>query len=312
MSQTATHSAAVADFAARSASGRGDPAIRLCHFTTAHTRIEEPLVPSRMPAARRRPGFGVRYVAPMSPSRCRASGDGLTSLPTPRTRAGSAARSHFPRYFANFCARTRSLYHFQDPELLPLAFVLKLIFRKRVIYDAYEDFPSMARKQAGRFRAHSHAARRKSSRLRRNLIAARCLDGVMTADPFTLRRFARTGKSRKLVFYNFPNLDFFPRSAAQGKAIRCCLSRRAFGTRGNLRSARRPAIARGPSAQRALLLIGYFDSAAAEDQNPRTNSRLGPRIERRNSRPDRPRRNGRRLEPGPHRRVSAATVPKFC
>ena len=37
-----------------------------------------------------------------------------------------------------------NLYHFQDPELLPLAFVLELICGKRVVYDAYEDFPSMA------------------------------------------------------------------------------------------------------------------------------------------------------------------------
>ncbi len=46
-------------------------------------------------------------------------------------------------------------------------------------------------------------------------LAAHCFDGVMTADPFTLRRLRSRRTSKKLVFYNFPNLDFFPRQRAR-------------------------------------------------------------------------------------------------
>ena len=36
------------------------------------------------------------------------------------------------------------LYHFRDPELLPLAFTMKMVFGKHIVSDCYEDFASMA------------------------------------------------------------------------------------------------------------------------------------------------------------------------
>ena len=54
-----------------------------------------------------------------------------------------ASCSFLPSLLSELLRQNANVYHFQDPELLPLGFVLKLIFRKRVIYDAYEDFPSM-------------------------------------------------------------------------------------------------------------------------------------------------------------------------
>jgi glycosyltransferase involved in cell wall biosynthesis len=75
---------------------------------------------------------------------------------------------------------------------------------------------------------------------------------------------ARRGKSRKLVFYNFPNLDFFPppRSCAKPFDVvyRGGLSERA-GTYVLLEALRLLAD-RGRPAR--LLLIGYFDDVAAE------------------------------------------------
>ncbi len=92
------------------------------------------------------------------------------------------------------------LYHFQDPELFPLAFVLKLICRKRVVYDAYEDFPSMAANKAGLPRALKSLAAKAIANIER--LAIHLFDGVMTADPFTMRRLAksRAPKTRLLQF----------------------------------------------------------------------------------------------------------------
>jgi glycosyltransferase involved in cell wall biosynthesis len=86
----------------------------------------------------------------------------------------------------------------------------------------------------------------------------------MTADPSTLRRLARSGNSRKLVFYNFPNLVFFPAPVLHAKAFdvvyRGGLSERA-GTFVLLEAMQ---LLAGRQAPPRLLLLGYFDDRAAE------------------------------------------------
>ncbi len=166
-----------------------------------------------------------------------------------------------PGLLAMLLTQCASVYHFQDPQLLPLALALKLLFRRRVIYDAYEDFPSMAANK----RAIPRFLRPLAAKLVAAIesLAARAFDGVMTADPFTLRRLARIGTSRKLVFYNFPNLDFFPPPRPCTKRFdvvyRGGISERA-GTYDLLDAMKILAAPRPVS----LLLLGYFDHAADE------------------------------------------------
>jgi glycosyltransferase involved in cell wall biosynthesis len=234
------------------------PRITLCHFTTAHTQLKSRSFHREcLPLALG--GMAVRYVSPASLSGQR-DGIEFVRLVDRKTR--------LPRLFAapallkKLLRQNASLYHFQDPELLPLAFALKILFRKRVVYDAYEDFPSMA--------ANKRSVPRPLRAVLAQLVsaaeqlAAQCFDGLITADPFTLRRFARTGKSSKLVFYNFPNLDFFPppRQAPRKFDVvyRGGISERT-GVFVLLEAMR--LLTRRPSPVR-LLLLGYFDSAAAE------------------------------------------------
>jgi glycosyltransferase involved in cell wall biosynthesis len=40
------------------------------------------------------------------------------------------------------------IFHFHDPELIPLAIAAKLFYHKKVIYDIHEDFPSLIRHKA--------------------------------------------------------------------------------------------------------------------------------------------------------------------
>ena len=101
-----------------------------------------------------------------------------------------------------------SLYHLHDPELLPLALLLKYLFGRKVVYDSREDFPAMmANKRYLPVRLRPLFARAVSLI---EWLSAHLLDGILTADTSTLRRFARAGHSRKMVFFNFPNLDVFP------------------------------------------------------------------------------------------------------
>jgi glycosyltransferase involved in cell wall biosynthesis len=233
--------------------------ISVCHFTTSHTELKSRSFHREfMPLAAH--GFVVRYVAPVK-SGGRRHGVNLIPMPPRGNRVRRALA--FPALLVQLLRQRAGLYHFQDPQLLPLAFALKLFFRKRVVYDAYEDFPSIA----ANTRSVPDFLRPLASKLLARLesLAARCFDGVMTADPLTLRRLARRGTSRKLVFYNFPNLDLFPTPRAPLKPFdvvyRGGLSERT-GTLLLLDAMRLLATRRNPAR---LLLIGYFDSDAAEE-----------------------------------------------
>ncbi|MBZ5693766.1 MAG: glycosyltransferase family 4 protein [Acidobacteriia bacterium] len=242
-------------------------AITVCHFTTAHTqRKSRSFHREFLPLAAC--GIGVRYVAPMQGG---VRHDGMNFIALPQSMNRSRFVLGLPSVFATLLRQNANLYHFQDPQLLPLAFALKLIFRKKVVYDAYEDFPSMA------------ASKRSIPRFLRPLaagivaaiesLAARCFDGLMTADPFTLRRLARQGKSSKLVFYNFPNLDFFPAPRARREKSFDVVYRGGISERTGihvlleaLRLLEAQRLIGKRSKPARLLLIGYFDDAAAEDR----------------------------------------------
>jgi glycosyltransferase involved in cell wall biosynthesis len=230
----------------------------VCHFTTAHSELKSRSFHREfMPLAAA--GIGVRYLAPM---KSRPSRDGVDFVALPERKSRLRRILALPALLATLSRQRASLYHFQDPELLPVALALKLIFRKRMVYDAYEDFPSMAANSRSIPRFLRPVAAKIVAAIEN--LAARSFDGVMTADPFTLRRFAHRGKSKKLVFYNFPNLDFFPPPRPRVKCFdlvyRGGLSDRA-GTFLLLEALRLLALrSKGPR----LLLLGYFDDAAAE------------------------------------------------
>jgi len=254
---------------------RSAPRISLCHFTTAHSQLKSRSFHREcLPLAVG--GIAVRYVSPASLS---GEHDGIEFVSLVDRKARLAGLFSAPTLLKELLRQNASLYHFQDPQLLPLAFALKLLFRRRVVYDAYEDFPSMA--------ANKSSVPRPLRAVLAQLVgaaehlAAQSFDGLITADPLTLRRLARAGKSRKLVFYNFPNLDFFPPPRHTPRnfdvVYRGGISERT-GTFVLLEAMR--LLARRPSPVR-LLLLGYFDSAAAEDDIRRRIREMGlePNIE---------------------------------
>lgn len=230
----------------------------VCHFTMVHRELKSRSFHREfMPLAAS--GFRVRYVAPGQNSGWRNQVK-FVAVPACKTRLSRFFA--YPAFLRALLRENAKLYHFQDPELLPLAFVLKLVFRKRVVYDAYEDFPSMAANS----RSIPRVLRPLAARIvaTAESVAGRTFDGIMTADPLTLRRFARCGKNRKLVFYNFPNLAFFPEVRQETKQFdvvyRGGLSERA-GTFLLLDALR---LLSCRSVRPRLLLVGYYDDDAAK------------------------------------------------
>jgi glycosyltransferase involved in cell wall biosynthesis len=230
--------------------------VSFCHFTTIHAELKSrSFHRTCLPLAL--DGAHVTYISPAEPT------------PVPRIDCVRIPRlaSRVARLFLNWTVLGKLLqtdahiYHFQDPELLPVALALKLLFRRRVIYDAYEDFPSMVRESTSIPRPFRRVGGRLVAFAEN--VAAQVLDGIVTADPFTLRRVARKGRSRKLVFSNFPNLDFFAPSSCPKPfdlVYRGGLSERA-GTYDLLHALQ---LLRVRSRPLKLLLIGYVDHASAE------------------------------------------------
>ena len=233
--------------------------ITLCHFSVRHsTPKSRSFHMECLPLASS--GADVRYVTPSS---LNGHIDGVDFVPLPQRSSRLMRCVASFSLLAKLLRQRANVYHFQDPELLPVAFLLKLAFRKRILYDAYEDFPSLVlNKTAIPLPVRSIGARIVSAL---ETLAANLFDGLMTADPFTLRRLARAGKSKKLVFYNFPNLNFFPTPSNATKLFdivyRGGLSERA-GTYVLLDAMR---LLANEGRHPRLLLIGYSDSAQSEE-----------------------------------------------
>lgn len=103
-----------------------------------------------------------------------------------------------PRVFFKALGVRAKYYHFQDPDMLIPALVLKLVFRRRIVYDVHEDLPRQILNRAGipvwgrkvlsRFLSLTEA------------VVARCADGIVAATPAIGRRFP---KEKTVLVQNF-------------------------------------------------------------------------------------------------------------
>lgn len=230
--------------------------IFVCHLSPVKGRLDARTFNMEiLPAVKR----GVR-AALVGPHGTERHEKGLEILPL------TGSRSRLRRFFTSpaiaFFARRQSaaIYHLHNPEMIPAGLLLKFLFRKTVVYDTQEDFAAMMLTKTylpPRLRGIMGKAVHVAERL-----AANVFDGFMTADPGTMRALAHSGKSRKLVFYNLPNLEFFSDLKPQPKTFdvvyRGGLSERA-GTFVLLEALR---LLRSRGILARALLFGYTDDEA--------------------------------------------------
>ncbi|MGH7854072.1 MAG: glycosyltransferase family 4 protein [Candidatus Binatia bacterium] len=177
--------------------------MKVCHITTVHP-AQDARIFHRMCRALARRNINVAVIAPESFSserhlRPSPFNDGLGRAPRLR-RSGIALRAAL--------AENADVYHFHDPELIPMALALKTLrLNKAVVYDVHEDYPSMMRDKYWLPR-WSRPAAALGARLA-NRIAGKFLDGVVVADTGVAADFMRTAADKTLVYYNFPSLDLF-------------------------------------------------------------------------------------------------------
>jgi len=185
--------------------------ISVCHLSPVKGRLDARTYNMEiLPAVK----HGVR-AALVGPHGTEHHEHGLDVLPL------TGGRSRLSRFFTSpaiaFFARRQParIYHLHNPEMIPAGLLLKLLFRKTVVYDTQEDFAAMMLTKTylpPRMRGLMGKAVHLAERL-----AANIFDGFMTADSGTMRSLAHSGKSKKLVFYNLPNLEFFTHLKAMPK-----------------------------------------------------------------------------------------------
>lgn len=109
------------------------------------------------------------------------------------------------------------VFHFHDPELIPLGLIVKLVYKKKVIYDIHEDYPAYFRHKAWiprPLRSLVAAAFRQLER-----IACRFFDHLIATSPAIEKNYARFPTT---VVLNYPRLEtngMFPEKAKDSVAF---------------------------------------------------------------------------------------------
>ncbi len=176
---------------------------KICIFTTAH------------------PPFDVRIYHRQARSLCEADynvvllvagkihkspGDGIKIKEIKR---GKHRLWRFLSIFKMFshCVREKAdLYHFHDPELLPVGCALKHIMRKPVIYDCHENYPEVAYERTWYPQWFKPVLSKSIAFFEPSL--AKCLDAVVCVVPDQQPRFERK-KCLTVLVQNFPRLEIF-------------------------------------------------------------------------------------------------------
>jgi glycosyltransferase involved in cell wall biosynthesis len=234
--------------------------VRVCHLSPVQrARDERAFSRESLPAT----AYGLQFSI-VGPHSVVGTHERVEFVPVPKSR-NVALRILLPLRMLYWATKQNAeIYHVHSPELIPTGLALKFLFRKRVVYDTREDFPSMMLTKSYLPPRWRRPISWMVSRCEK--LAARFLDAVITADSGSLRPLAKTGKSKKLVLYNFPNLKFFPAGEKAEKSYdlvyRGGLSERA-GTFVLLEALR---MLRDQGVTPRLLLFGYTDNAETQQR----------------------------------------------
>jgi glycosyltransferase involved in cell wall biosynthesis len=174
---------------------------RVCHLTTVHP-VDDHRILHKECVSLHAAGFDVTLVAPGEADTV-AEGVPVVAL---RDGARNRAQRMAMRPRAAYRAAVgvgADLYHFHDPELLPVG--VRLARRgARVVYDAHEDVPVQMRYKDWIPRPARPAAARAFALLEAECVAR--LDAVVTPSVVALERL-RARQPRTLLLPNYPRLE---------------------------------------------------------------------------------------------------------
>ena len=110
----------------------------MCLLTSVHGPFDVRIFHKEAQSLARK-GYSVTIVAPHSEDTQR-DGIEIKAVPVPRTRSERMSLTLW-RVFRCALSTNARVFHFHDPELIPVGMLLKLL-GKRVVYDVHEDVPA--------------------------------------------------------------------------------------------------------------------------------------------------------------------------
>lgn len=179
--------------------------VRICHVSTVHRGVEIRIIRKEL-ASLAQAGYEAHAIISATPEEvAEAARLGITIHPL-NERPGSGRLSRMTRKMFDAwraCRRLNArLYHFHDPELIPLGMLLKL-FGYHVVMDVHEDLANQILTKAWIpkpvRRLVSHVARTAER------VGARIFDGVVIVSPGQAGYFQDVAK-RLITAHNYPLL----------------------------------------------------------------------------------------------------------
>ena len=178
--------------------------IRICHVTLGHDARDDRIF-FKEAFSLAQVYDRVTVLATGSGTRMQVDGIRIVTVP-----AGRSVVSAVWRLWREARVERANVYHLHEPQLLPLALLLKVCHRARVIYDIHEHLPEML----ADFSSRSGLAPALWSRLM--ILAERWLvhlsDAVVVTSDLLLRRYGR-GWGRVVAIYNYPRPELFSESS---------------------------------------------------------------------------------------------------
>lgn len=176
--------------------------MKVCIITSAHSPLNHRIF-YREAKALLRAGYTVTIIAPHKRNEI-VDGIRIVVLPKSRNRLLRMLRSLTALRLA--LKQKASIYHFHDPELMPISWILKLVSRKPVIFDIHEDYPSMMKIKPWLPKILRPIASKAIALLESKTV--KFLDSFITADDATYKKFSQIS-DRGITLHNFPPKEIF-------------------------------------------------------------------------------------------------------
>jgi glycosyltransferase involved in cell wall biosynthesis len=179
---------------------------KICHMTTVHSPFDDRIFHKECKTLAKA-GYEVFLIAQHDKEEII---DGVHIIPLPKVKSRLKRMLLLPIKALSTALKVKAdVYHFHDPELIPIGVLLKLFTRKKVIYDVHEDYG----KQILSKPYIPKSVRKVISSLIKVLeyISSRFFDGIITATDDILRNFVY--HKRVISVRNFPIIAYFPNPA---------------------------------------------------------------------------------------------------
>jgi len=170
---------------------------KICHLTSVHHPFDIRIFHKESKSLVKA-GYDVTLIAQHDKEEI-VDGIKIVPLPKPKNRIERMTKTVW-RTYRKALKIDADIYHFHDPELMPVGLLLKR-HGKRVIYDVHEDVP-----RQNLSKPYIPAVLRKPISLMIGALEAfssRRFDGIVTATPFINRRFLKLG-ANAINVNNYP------------------------------------------------------------------------------------------------------------